>query len=57
MIIYYIRNPNELADKIVEIYEANPNANVYNPRNKENNVKIQIKLIMIKKLINNIKNL
>ena len=39
--IYYIRNPNELADKIVEIYEANPNANVYNPRNKENNVKIQ----------------
>ena len=39
--IYYIKNPNILADKIVEIYEANPNANVYNPRNKENNVKLQ----------------
>ena len=32
---YYIRNPNELADKIVKIYEANPNSNVYNPRNKK----------------------
>ena len=39
--IYYIKNPNILADKIVEIYEANPNAKVYNPRNKENNVKLQ----------------
>ena len=39
--IYYIKNPNILADKIVEIYNNNPDANVYNPRNKENNVKIQ----------------
>ena len=39
--IYYIKNPNILADKIVEIYNNNPDANVYNPRNKNNNVKIQ----------------
>ena len=36
-----MKNPNILADKIVEIYDANPNANVYKPRNKENNVKLQ----------------
>ena len=39
--IYYIKNPNILADKIVEIYNNNPDANVYNPRNKNNNVKLQ----------------
>ena len=39
--IYYIKNPNILADKIVEIYDANPNAKVYNPKNKKNNVKQQ----------------
>ena len=39
--IYYIKNPNILADKIVEIYDANPNAKVYNPKNKLNNVKLQ----------------
>ena len=39
--IYYIKNPNKLADKIVEIYDANPNAKVYNPKNKKNNVKLQ----------------
>ena len=39
--IYYIKNPNILADKIVEIYDANPNAKVYNPKNKENDVKLQ----------------
>ena len=39
--IYYIKNPNILADKIVEIYKANPNAKPFNPRNKENNVKLQ----------------
>ena len=33
--IYYIKNPNKLADKIVEIYDANPNAKVYNPKIKE----------------------
>ena len=39
--VYYIKNPNILADKIVEIYNANPNATVFNPKNKENNVKLQ----------------
>ena len=38
---YYIKNPNILANKIVEIYEANPNAKVYNPKNKKNKVKLQ----------------
>ena len=33
--IYYIKNPNILADKIVEIYDANPNAKVYNPKNSK----------------------
>ena len=39
--MYYIKNPNILADKIVEIYEVNPNAKVYTPTNKNNNVKLQ----------------
>ena len=38
--VYYIKNPNILADKIVEIYDNNTNAKVYNPSNKENNVKL-----------------
>ena len=38
---YYIKNPNILADKIVEIYDNNPNANVYNPKNKDKPVKLQ----------------
>ena len=38
---YYIKNPNILADKIVEIYDNNPNAKVYNPKNKQNKVKLQ----------------
>ena len=33
--IYYIKNPNILANKIVEIYEANPDAKVYNPKNRK----------------------
>ena len=33
--VYYIKNPNILADKIVEIYNANPNATVFNPKNKK----------------------
>ena len=37
LIIHYIKNPNILADKIVEIYNANPNASVVYPRNKKNN--------------------
>ena len=39
--IYYIKNPNIIADKIVEIYKANPNTKVLKPNNKENNVKLQ----------------
>ena len=38
---HYIKNPNILADKIVEIYDNNPNANVYNPKNKDKPVKLQ----------------
>ena len=38
---YFIKNPNILADKIVEIYDNNPNARVYNPRNKNELVKLQ----------------
>ena len=58
--IYYIKNPNILADKIVEIYNNNPNSKVYNPKNKNKSVKLQKvvnKLIEMKKLMNNIKNL
>ena len=33
--IYYVRNPNILADKIVEMYDNNPNAKPYNPKNKK----------------------
>ena len=57
---HYIKNPNILADKIVEIYDANPNAKVYTPTNKENDVKLQNvvnKINKDKKLVNNIKNL
>ena len=39
--IYYIKNPNILADKIVEIYDNNLDAKVYNPKNKNNNVILQ----------------
>ena len=39
--MYYIKNPNILAEKIVEIYDNNPNANVYNPKNKDKSVKLQ----------------
>ena len=39
--MYYIKNPNILADKIVEIYDNNPNAKVYNPKNKDKSVKLQ----------------
>ena len=39
--IYYIKNPNILADKIVDIYDNNPNSNVYNPKNKDKSVKLQ----------------
>ena len=38
---YYIKNPYILADKIVEIYDNNPNATVYKPKNKQNEVKLQ----------------
>ena len=39
--IHFIKNPNILADKIVEIYDNNPNATVYNPKYKDRAVKIQ----------------
>ena len=38
---YYIKNPNILADKIVEIYDNNFNSKVYNPKNKNKPVKLQ----------------
>ena len=38
---HFIKNPNILADKIVEIYDNNPNAKVYNPINKDKPVKLQ----------------
>ena len=38
---YYIKNPNIFADKIVEIYDNNPNSEVYNPKNKNKPVKLQ----------------
>ena len=38
---HYLKNPNILADKIVEIYDNNPNANVYNPKNKDKPVELQ----------------
>ena len=38
--VYFITNPNILADKIVEIYNANPNTSPIYPKNKENNVRI-----------------
>ena len=57
---YYIKNPNILADKIVETYDNNPNASVLNPNNKNKPVKLQNvvkKLIEMLQLVNNIKNL
>ena len=38
---YFIKNPNIIADKIVEIYDNNPNAKIYNPINKDKPVKLQ----------------
>ena len=38
---HFIKNPNILADKIVEIYDNNPNSKVYNPKNKDKSVKLQ----------------
>ena len=39
--MYYIKSPNILADKIVEIYDNNPNSHVFNPKNKDKQVKLQ----------------
>ena len=58
--IYYIKNPNILADKIVEIYDNNPNSSVLKPNNKDNPVKLSnviAKIKMIETLVKNIKNL
>ena len=38
--MYYIKNPNILSNKIVEIYDNNPNVSVLNPNNKDNPVKL-----------------
>ena len=38
--MYFIKNPNILADMIVEIYNNNPNAVVYMPK-KRTKVKMQ----------------
>ena len=38
--MYFIKNPNILADVIVEIYNNNPNAVVYMPK-KRTKVKLQ----------------
>ena len=38
---YYIKNPNVLADKIVEIYNNNHDSSVYNPNNKTKSVTLQ----------------
>ena len=38
---YFIKNPNILADKIVEIYDNNPDSRVYNPKIKDKPVKLQ----------------
>ena len=57
--MYYIKNPNILADKIVVIYN-NHNAKVYNPKIKKikSNYNMSlIKLIEMKTSVDNIKNL
>ena len=33
--MYFIKNPNILAEMIVEIYNINPNAVVYMPKNEQ----------------------
>ena len=38
---YYIKNSHILANKIVEIYDNNPNSNVFNPKNKNKPVRLQ----------------
>ena len=38
---HFIKNPNILADKIVEIYDDNPDSKVYNPKIKDKPVKLQ----------------
>ena len=57
--MYYIKNPNIFANNIDEIYDNNPNSKVYNSKNKKklNYKMLLIKLIKMKILINNIKNL
>ena len=58
--MYYLKNPNILANRIVEIYDNNLNAKVYNPKNRKiklNYKMLLIKLIKMKTLINNIKTL
>ena len=39
--MYYMKNTNILADKIVEIYDNNPDSHVFNPKIKDKQVKLQ----------------
>ena len=38
---YYIKHPDILVNKIVGIYNNNPNSKVYNPKNKNKSIKLQ----------------
>ena len=38
--MYFIKNPHILSNKIVEIYDNNPNSSVLKPNKKENPVKL-----------------
>ena len=53
--MHYIKNPHILADKIVEIYNTNPSASFYNPKNKNNPVKLQNVVNKIDKDVNIVK--
>ena len=44
---YYIKNPNILSAKIVEIHDNNPNSKVYNPKNKNKPFRLQNVIIKI----------
>ena len=57
--MYYIKNLNILADKIVEIYNNNPNANIYIPKKKSKVKLVNVvnKIYRNRNIAENIKNL
>ena len=57
--MYYIKNPNILTDKIVEIYNNNPNANIYIPKKKSKVKLVNVvnKIYRDQNIAENIKNL